>query len=391
MSFHLFLRLCLSSLLFILLASCASQGGLQTTPTPLPPLVSYEKTLYPVEQGPIAEEYELDGIVIPRIQDPLFFRSSGYIGRVPFNGGDYVKKGDILAELQIEDLLNQLQQAEIDLEVTQTNLANRQKEHEYTTARAEHNVAIAKLNLEQVIAAGGNKYQVGIAEENLALAELALKEASEQVNTYDEQAVKRTQLVVDRLKAQIQERQIIAPYDGILFQHNLKPGDAVEAFDPVITIGDPSELVIRTNRVFQLVTKLKDSTEAYLMLQPDDEVRYPLNFMPSFAPTSVVQEETEGSQANTTGGGFFYFSMPEPPDREEIPVGKQVSILAITGRNDNALLLPPAVIREFGGLQFVILREGEKQRRVEVKTGLETGNYVEVIGDLKAGDLVVGP
>lgn len=378
-------------MVILIISACSSQGSSAPTPTPLPPVVSYEKTLYPVKKGPIAEEYELNGIIIPRVQDPLFFRSSGYVERVSFKGGDSVKKGDILAELQIDDLLNQLQQAEIDLEVTQTNLANRQKEREYAIARAEHNVAIAKANLEQVIAAGGNKYQVKIAEENLALAELAMKEASEQVLTYDEQAVKRTQLVVDRLKAQIQERQIIAPYDGILFSHNLKPGDAVEAFDPVITIGDPTELVVRTDRVFLLVNKLKENTEAYLILQPDDEKSYPLKFLPSFAPTSIAQNEPDDKSTSASGGGFFYFAMPEPPDDDLIPVGKQVSILAVTGRNENAFLLPPAVIREFGGLKFVILREGEKQRRVEVETGLATNEYVEVIGDLKEGDLVVGP
>lgn len=381
-------------ILFLLITSipaCSSTAQEGSTPTPLPPLVSYEKTLYPVERGPIAEEYTLDGAVTPQIQDPLFFRASGYISRVPFKGGDIVKKGDILAELQIDDLLNQLQQAEIDLEVAQANLANRQKEREYALARAQHNVRLAELSLDQVIASGGNKYQVSMAEENLALAELSFSEASDRANTFEEQAVKRTQLVVERLRSQIQERQIAAPYDGILFKHNLKPGDPVEAFEPVITIGDPRELVIRTNRIFQLVSKLNTSTEAYLYLQPDDEVSYPLQFLPSFVPTSVAQEEAEEEATAQTGGDFFYFAMPDPPDTELIPVGKPVTVIAITGRNENALLLPPAVIREFGGLKFVILKEGEKQRRVEVTTGLTTSEFVEVIGDLQEGDLVLGP
>jgi hypothetical protein len=49
------------------------------------------------------------------------------------------------------------------------------------------------------------------------------------------------------------------------------------------------------------------------------------------------------------------------------------------------------VIREFGGLKFVIVREGEKQRRIEVQTGLESTTGIEVIGDIKEGDQVVGP
>jgi multidrug efflux pump subunit AcrA (membrane-fusion protein) len=383
-------RLCLIALLFFLLAGCSSAISGNPTPTPLPPLVSYEKTLYPVERGPIAEEYKLEGVVTPRIQDQLFFRASGYISRIPFNGGDYVKKGELLAELQIDDLLNQLQQAEIDLEVAQANLANRQKEREFAIARAEHNVNIAKLGLEQANASG-NKFQIGMAEENLALAELALKEAKGQANTYDEQAVKRTQLVVDRLNALIAERQIFAPYDGILFRHTLKPGDSVEAFDPIITIGDPQELVIRTDRVFDLVNKINENSEATLFLRKDDDQSYPLKFLPSFAPSSTSEDESLDKQAAQQSTGFFYFSMPTPPASELIPVGKPVSVAVVTGRNEDALLLPPAVIREFGGLKFVILSEGDKQRRVEVQTGLLSKDRIEVIGDLKEGDLVVGP
>ncbi len=370
------------------LAACSPSSNEAATPTPLPPAVSYEKTLYPVERGSIAEQYELNGVVTPRIQDRLFFRASGYISRAPFKGGDSVKKGDVLAELQIEDFLNQLQQAEIDLETAQINLVNQQKAREYATERAKHQVNLAQLSLEQARASGANQYQLGIAEENLALSQLALQEATDQVMTYEEQAVKRNQLVVDRLNSQIAERQIVAPYDGVLFYHNLVPGMAIEAFEEVMTIGDPGELVIRTERVYELTKKLNEETEVWLFLNSDDEEGYPLQFLPNFIPTSATEEAADTSQ---TSGDFFYFAMPEPPDLSLIPVGKPVKVQAITGRKDDALILPKAAIREFGGLKFIIVREGEKQRRIEVQTGLESTGGIEVIGDIQEGDQVVGP
>jgi len=375
-------------ILVIALSACSSMGGSVPTPTPLPPLLSYDKTLYPVEQGPIAEVFKLEGEVTPSTQDPLFFRSSGFLNRIPFKGGDFVKKGEIIAELQIDDLLNQLQQAEIDLEVARANLANQVRARDYAIARAEHNLNLAKLNLEQVRAAGGSKNQIAIAEENLALAELSLKEASEEINSYEEQAVRRTELAVERLKSQIAERQIVAPYDGILFRHALRPGDAVEAFEPLFTIGDPGKLVVRTNRTTNLQGKLWENTEASMKLDPDAEESFPLRYLPDFAPVSASLEGTKGGQ---TINDYYYFEMPEPPDASLIPIGQSVEVEVVTGRNENALTLPPAVIREFGGLKFVIVREGDKQRRVEVRIGLETNEKVEVIGDLKKGDLIVGP
>jgi len=388
MSLRRILWFFLAILCITLMAACSPSSNEATTPTPLPPAVSYEKTLYPIERGPIAEQYELNGVVTPRVQDGLFFRASGYISRVPFKGGDPVEKGDVLAELQIEDLLNQLQQAEIDLETAQINLVNQQKAREYAIERAKHQVNLAQLSIEQARASGANKFQLAMAEENLALSQLALQEASDQVMTYEEQAVKRNQLVVDRLKSQIAERQIVAPYDGVLFYHKLVPGMAIEAFEGVMTIGDPSELVIRTERVYELTKKINEETEVWLFLNSDDEEGYPLQFLPNFVPTSATEEAAEPSQ---TSADFFYFAMPEPPDLSLIPVGKPVKVLAITGRKDAALILPKAAIREFGGLKFIIVREGEKQRRIEVQTGLESSAGIEVIGDLQEGDLVVGP
>jgi len=62
------------------------------------------------------------------------------------------------------------------------------------------------------------------------------------------------------------------------------------------------------------------------------------------------------------------------------------------GRKDNILLLPPAAIRQYRGLNFVIILDGDKRRRVEInEIGLKTAERWEVSGDLKEGDKVLGP
>ena len=50
----------------------------------------------------------------------------------------------------------------------------------------------------------------------------------------------------------------------------------------------------------------------------------------------------------------------------------------------------PDAIRAFEGRRFVVVREGERERRVTVKTGIETDDKVEILDGLKAGDVVVG-
>ena len=67
-----------------------------------------------------------------------------------------------------------------------------------------------------------------------------------------------------------------------------------------------------------------------------------------------------------------------------------VKIKIVLEHKDNVLWLPPDAIRAFEGRRFVVVREGERERRVTVKTGIETDDKVEILDGLKAGDVVVG-
>src|SRR5512140_1330846 len=105
------------------LAGCAAGGGQSVpTPTPLPQVGFKENVIFTVERGPIVSELNVAGEVVPAQQAELYFNTPGFVSRVLVNNGDKVKKGDLLAELQLDDLSDQYQQAQIDLQVAQQNL-----------------------------------------------------------------------------------------------------------------------------------------------------------------------------------------------------------------------------------------------------------------------------
>jgi multidrug efflux pump subunit AcrA (membrane-fusion protein) len=390
-----------SSLFTILLTSCGAASRGKATPTPLPPMVSYEKSVFTVEIGPIVSEKKIFGEIMPSTQDDLYFMATGYVDRVTVKQGDTAKKGDLLAEMEVDDLLDQLEQANIDLEVAQSTLEKGKAQREYNLQRAqidvtilEKNVELAKLDLEKAYTKDDREraqLRLDITEQNLTLAQLSLKQAQEQTSTYEQQSVDRNQITVNRLTKLVEDRRIYAPYDCIILRTSLKPGIQIQQFDTVFKVGDPSELIVRSGLDYELNQIMTKNTEIRMYL-PDDDIEglgTPITFMPNFMPITTDESTT---QTSVTGQDFFYFSLSPDLDRSLVEVGMSVTMIVVIGRKDEAMLLSPAAIREYRGQNFVIVLDGDRRRRVEInEIGLKTIDRWEVIGDLKVGDQVQGP
>ena len=383
-----------------LIASCGTGNQNQPTPTPIPQIVTTDKIIFTVERGPLISQREVIGEIVPANQDELFFRASGYIARVLVKNGDYFKKGDILAELQMDDLLDQLQQARIDLEVSQDNLDNEKLQRAYDIQKAESDVIIcqklldiAKHNLDVAGYAQKEEAQlnVDISQEKLKTAQAYLDLIKGEVNSDLEKVVERNQVAVDRLERMVSDRQLTAPYDGIVLYTGLIPGTKAEAYSTAALVGDPTELVIRATYDYDLVNTVDASTVVYLYLNKAKTQSYPVQFIPDFLPISNKKEGIT-VQGDNISINYLFFTTPKDLPRDQVRVGSQAYLQIVFGNKQDALLLPPPAIRGNDEFKYVIVLEGDYHRRVEVvQIGLKTSNKWEIIANLKEGDQVLGP
>jgi multidrug efflux pump subunit AcrA (membrane-fusion protein) len=374
-------KLCLFVVLVTTLAACSATAQSGPTPTPLPPLVSYQSAIYTVEKGSIVSEVKVLGSVVPTKQDDLFFRSSGFVSRVLVKVGDVLKKGDLLAEQQTSDALNQLQQAQIDLAVAQAALVK-------DVAQAQHEVKIAQLQVSlAALDATDTRGQINlqIAQENLAMAQISAKQVSDP-SSYDQQSVARSQLAVQRLQGIVADEQIVAPYDCVVMESRAKAGQSADAFSVQFTVGDPSQLVVQVASTTDLSTNLTVNSQITLHPVADAPEGYATTYLPSFLPISSSAASETSSSSDS-----FYFAVP-PEETGKLLVGRQVQLEVVLGKKDNVLLLPPAAIRNYRGINYVIVLDGAKERRVDLYSiGLETTERWEVNGPLNEGDKVLGP
>src|SRR3954471_14089121 len=125
------LRFCILILLYSLLAACGAPTTTQVeqaTPTPLPPDPALERPSYTVKRDAIDEVLTVNGRVTPVDLTRLSFRRDGRVNTVGFARGDTVKQGDLLAELQQEEQLDELREAQDGLVQSQRDLENARKE-----------------------------------------------------------------------------------------------------------------------------------------------------------------------------------------------------------------------------------------------------------------------
>jgi multidrug resistance efflux pump len=145
------------------------------TPTPIPTPIVPEKPTYVVQRGNITKQLEFTGRISAVEETSLYFKTSGYVKRVLVQRGDQVQAGDLLAELEIDDLLKQMAQAEVTLNSAQLRLDEAEKSLERQITQAKLDLAAAQAQLAQ--AQDDNADAIAQAEWTLQIAQANLEEA----------------------------------------------------------------------------------------------------------------------------------------------------------------------------------------------------------------------
>ena len=142
----------------ILLAGCGAQAvaGSEATPTPYPTPV---KETFTVQRGNISVDAKLSGRVSPLALQTVFFQMDGQVREVYANVNDKVTEGQLLGEL-----------AEAQ------ELRAKADETQRTIRRAQIDLEIAQLTLEQYKSQGRTPNEIKIQELQVELAQMKLDE-----------------------------------------------------------------------------------------------------------------------------------------------------------------------------------------------------------------------
>lgn len=302
-------------------------------------------TVAPAREQAIPREIRVSGPVAAREEMQLGVEVSGLrVTGLYVDVGDFVRRGQVLLELDARSLASELRQAEAA----------------YREAQAA--AALAQANLRRAEPLLRGQYiSAGQVDE--------LRAARDQANA--RAATARAALDAARLRHSYAELR--APDDGIISKRSVQPGQIVAAGTELLR-------VIRDGRL-EWRAELADAELAAVNVGDPVVVRAP----DGRDVEGEVRAVPPGVDA-ATRTGTIYADLPEP---EGLRTGAYLPGRILVGEA-RALVVPAAAVVRRDGNPYVFTVDARGiAHRVRVRTGAEVRGVVEILDGLAAGAQVV--
>ena len=357
------------------------------TPTPIPTAIVPTKPTYTVQVGEVVDELTFSGRISPILEEELFFRAAGRVRAVFAKRNDMITEGTVIAELENDALERELLSAELTLARAQTILDAAEQELEYSRRIAQANLEIEQIKLASMQAEQvPDPNAIAIQQKQIEMSQIGIERLASGVDSLLVNDVERAQLDVTKLKTEIAEAQIVAPFDGQLLSVSLTPGQAIDGFQPVVVLADVDNLEVSADLLSDQMTKLVEGMPAQVVLvsRPGEILPGTVRQLPYPYGSGGRGQEVEDMDKSTR------FTLETSALEAGFNLGDLVRITVELERKADVLWLPPQALRVFDGRRFAVVQDGEAQRRVDVTVGIQTQERVEIETGLEEGQVVVG-
>lgn len=317
--------------------------------------------------GDFPEPLKLPGSLEPFEVARLHAKITGFLKAIHVDLGDEVKKGQLLAELDIPEMEPQLDIAKSELAAALARVENARADEELagltaTRVKELHKSepgAVTGQDVDVVVA----KLKIAGAKANIAKAEVRLAEAR-----------------IRHLETMMTYTKIPAPFDGTVTRRFAHTGILIEGGD---TSGKPIVEVVRTDRL-RLAIELPEIVVPHV--GKGHEVAIVIDALPGKSYTGTISRLSGVLMASTRNRRVEVDL--DGRDGTLLP-GMYATVQLDFRTFSNALSLPAKAIHRVQGEDSVFVVAEERLQRVAVAVLMDNGKQVVVSGDLKPDNQVV--
>jgi multidrug efflux pump subunit AcrA (membrane-fusion protein) len=354
----------------------------------------------PVLATAISQKVTVDAIIYPIQQSGVPSKISAPIKKLYVERGAHVRAGQLVAELESQDLLADVNEAKAALAQAEVAVqqVNAGVPHELSKVQIEIDSARRTVNEQQGIYDRRQELfkQGGIAEKdvreaafNLEQAKNAQRAAEEKVQDFKgpakDQELKAAEAARDAAQRRVEAAnvrlgyaKITSPIDGIITDRPVFAGDAATSGMPLMTVMDTTRVIAKAHVSTQDAAVLHPGLMANLVV-------------PGSTSKPISGTITQVSPAVDTGNTTLEVWIEAGNSDGALKPGMTLRAEAIVKSNPKALVIPfAAVLTANSGNTSVIVVDAEnKPHKKPVTLGIREGANVEVADGLQNGERVV--
>jgi HlyD family secretion protein len=368
----------------------ATRGGTKIDPS----------KLAKVERGDLARSVVATGKVEPITKVEVKSKASGIVTKLYVDAGNRVTKGQLLAQLDKQEIQAQVDQSKAALQAAEANLNSSQADRQRAKVDAEGpdvpllkraydravNMAKDGVVSQSALDDANKDYQLALNKQNVAKAQVTVslaKIAQSQAQVVQDQAN------LQQLEEQLSYTDIVSPIDGEVLSRDVEMGDAVSSIlvlgstaTLVMTLGDTSQVYVKGKVDESDIGKVYLGQAARIKVESFKDKTFN-GVVTKISPMGVEKDNVTTFEVrvsiNNPGGELkaemtanAEIILDEHPEVLQIPEG------ALIYDKDKKASVDVPDPNAKGGM-----------RKLAVNIGISNGAKTEVLSGLKEGDQVV--
>jgi len=368
----------------------ATRGGTKIDPS----------KLAKVERGDLAKSVVATGKVEPITKVEIKSKASGIVKKLYVDAGDRVKKGQLLAELDKEEIEARVAQAKAQMEASQASARGTEADLERAKVDAEGpDVPMLKraydraqgMAKEGVVSASAlddaqKNYELALNKQNVAKAQLQVLKAK--IGQAQAQVL-QDQANLKQLEEQLGYTTITSPIDGIILSRDVEVGDAVSS---ILVLGSSATLIMTEGDTSEVYVKGKvdesDIGKVYLGQPARIKVE---SFKDKTFNGKVTKISPMGVEKDNVTTFEVRVSINNPGG--ELKAAMTANAEIILEEHKNVLQIPEGAILydkdKKASVEIPNPKGKDGKDKIAVNIGISNGAKTEVLSGLKEGDQVV--
>ena len=336
-----------------------------------------------VTRKPMMRQLTVSSELVPFQETDVWAKESGYVTDLRVDYGSRVKKGDVMAVLEIPELEAQIRQDQAGIANANDAVTRAQHMQQQTEAQrvpihqnADRLASVSKTNpglvaQQEVDNAQGQDLALASQVEAGKSAVQAAKSALDEANAH-----------LEHDKALFAYAKIAAPFDGVVTQRYANLGALMQA-----GTSSPSAMpLVRLSEddVFRLVIPVPESYVKYIRL--GDPVQVHVTSLDKTF-TGTVKRFANDVAADTR---TMHTEVELLNPNHILMPGLYAEATLTLDRKSDALVLPlQAVSQANGEVTVFLVNANNSLEERKIETGMQTADDIEIVSGLRLGDRVV--